>query len=150
MSPTEHSLPSGDASSHLTITASNFNCRALATPPQLSLFTDEITSTHRIVLSTASLHNPPHPAKVNMGDVAVEGVHAPAHKKAAPSIIPTIDHFEGLSAEGGDDYATLKKLQRQLEYASLCVAKVAPFWSFRWQSADLTQIHSTTGRVHQG
>ncbi|KAJ2966997.1 hypothetical protein NQ176_g9882 [Zarea fungicola] len=54
-----------------------------------------------------------------MGDVAVEGVHAPAHKKAAPSIIPTIDHFEGLSAEGGDDYATLKKLQRQLEYIQL-------------------------------
>lgn len=62
-----------------------------------------------------------------MGDVAVESAHAPAHKKAAPSIIPTIDHFEGLSTEGGDDYATLKKLQRQLEYVGLCVARVVPF-----------------------
>ncbi len=55
-----------------------------------------------------------------MGDVAVENPanHAAAHKKAAPSIIPTIDHFEGLSTEGGDDYATLKKLQRQLEYVA--------------------------------
>lgn len=53
-----------------------------------------------------------------MGDVAVESQanHAPLHKKAAPSAIPTIDNFEGLPADGEDDYATLKKLQRQLEY----------------------------------
>ncbi|EGX92455.1 26S protease regulatory subunit 6B [Cordyceps militaris CM01] len=65
-----------------------------------------------------------------MGDVAVETAnYAPAHKKAAPSVIPTIDHFEGLSSEGGDDYATLKKLQRQLEY----VARLSRVW---WQRAD--------------
>jgi 26S proteasome regulatory subunit T3 len=56
-----------------------------------------------------------------MGDVAVESAsnHVPPHKKAAPSAIPTIDHFEGLSTDGGDDYASLKKLQRQLEYIQL-------------------------------
>lgn len=52
-----------------------------------------------------------------MGDIAVE---SPAntvqpHKKFAPSAIPTIDNFEGLPADGGDEYANLKKLQRQLE-----------------------------------
>jgi 26S proteasome regulatory subunit T3 len=53
-----------------------------------------------------------------MGDVLVENPanHVPPHKKHAPSTIPSIEHFEGVPAEGGDDYATLKKLQRQLEY----------------------------------
>lgn len=55
-----------------------------------------------------------------MGDIAVENPAnvAPPHKKTAPSAIPTIDHFEGLPVDGGDEYANLKKLQRQLEYAS--------------------------------
>jgi 26S proteasome regulatory subunit T3 len=54
-----------------------------------------------------------------MGDIAVENPanSVPPHKKAAPSAIPTIDNFEGLPADGGDEYANLKKLQRQLEYA---------------------------------
>lgn len=53
-----------------------------------------------------------------MGDIAVENAanHVPPHKKAAPSAIPTIDGFEGLPTDGGDDYSSLKKLQRQLEY----------------------------------
>lgn len=52
-----------------------------------------------------------------MGDITVEtsSNHVPPHKKAAPSAIPTIDNFEGLPTDGGDDYASLKKLQRQLE-----------------------------------
>lgn len=52
-----------------------------------------------------------------MGDVAVESQAntVPPHKKAAPSAIPNIDDFEGLPTDGEDDYATLKKLQRQLE-----------------------------------
>lgn len=40
-------------------------------------------------------------------------------KKSAPSAIPNIETFEGASTEGGDDYITLKKLQRQLEYIKL-------------------------------
>ncbi|CRK17591.1 hypothetical protein BN1723_011356 [Verticillium longisporum] len=56
-----------------------------------------------------------------MGDVLVENPanHIPPHKRTAPSTIPSIDNFEGLTAEGGDDYAALKKLQRQLEYIQL-------------------------------
>lgn len=55
-----------------------------------------------------------------MGDIAVENPanYVLPHKKAAPSTIPSIDSFEGLPIEGGDDYASLKKLQRQLEYVS--------------------------------
>lgn len=53
-----------------------------------------------------------------MGDVAVESPanSVPPHKKTALSAIPTIDNFEGVSTGVGDDYANLKKLQRQLEY----------------------------------
>ena len=52
-----------------------------------------------------------------MGDIAVESAvnHVPSHKRAAPSAIPTIENFEGLPTEGGDDYSSLKKLQRQVE-----------------------------------
>lgn len=53
-----------------------------------------------------------------MGDVAVENPanQVAPHKRTAHSAIPTIDNFEGVSTDGGDDYANLKKLQRQLEY----------------------------------
>ncbi|KAK2671976.1 hypothetical protein RAB80_012055 [Fusarium oxysporum f. sp. vasinfectum] len=56
-----------------------------------------------------------------MGDVAVENPanQVAPHKRAAHSTIPTIDNFEGVSTDGGDDYANLKKLQRQLEYIQL-------------------------------
>ncbi|KAG5921929.1 hypothetical protein E4U61_006049 [Claviceps capensis] len=56
-----------------------------------------------------------------MGDVAVESqaYHLPLDKKASPSAIPNIDSFEGVPTEGGDDYATMKLLQRQLEYIQL-------------------------------
>jgi len=56
-----------------------------------------------------------------MGDILVEnasGVVQP-HKKTGPSTIPSIENFEGVSTEGGDEYATLKRLQRQLEYIQL-------------------------------
>lgn len=56
-----------------------------------------------------------------MGDVLVENPvnHVPPHKKPAPSTIPSVENFEGLPTEGGDEYATLKRLQRQLEYIQL-------------------------------
>jgi 26S proteasome regulatory subunit T3 len=52
-----------------------------------------------------------------MGDVLVENPtnHVAPHKKVLPSTIPNIETFEGLPPDGGDEYATLKKLQRQLE-----------------------------------
>lgn len=70
-----------------------------------------------------------------MGDVAVENPanQVAPHKRAAHSAIPTIDNFEGVSTDGGDDYANLKKLQRQLEYDTP-VSDIAKWWetdSFR-------------------
>jgi hypothetical protein len=53
-----------------------------------------------------------------MGDVLLEtpvDVAAPAHRKTPLSSMPNIDTLEGISADGGDEYATMKKLQRQLE-----------------------------------
>lgn len=56
-----------------------------------------------------------------MGDVLVENAanHIPATKKSAPSTIPSIENFEGIGTDTGDEYASLKKLQRQLEYIQL-------------------------------
>ena len=54
----------------------------------------------------------------DMGDVLVENSAAqvPPHKKQLPSSIPNIDSLEGLGTDGSDEYSTLKKLQRHLEY----------------------------------
>lgn len=55
-----------------------------------------------------------------MGDVLVENpANLASIKKPAPSTIPAIDNFEGIATDTGDDYADLKKLQRQLEYIQL-------------------------------
>merc|ERR1711977_57565 len=59
--------------------------------------------------------------RYKMGDVMIE---SPAnqvlpHRKQMPSSIPNIDTLEGLGTDGTDDYASLKKLQRQLEYIHL-------------------------------
>lgn len=53
-----------------------------------------------------------------MADAAVDNpsLTVPPHKKQLPSSIPNFDTLEGFSTEGGDDYSTFKKLQRQLEY----------------------------------
>ena len=57
-----------------------------------------------------------------MGDVAVENpanIVAP-HKRQAPSnAIPNIDSLEGISSDDSDEYSTLKKLQRHLEFVFL-------------------------------
>ena len=57
-----------------------------------------------------------------MGDIAVENpanIVAP-HKRQAPSnSIPNIDSLDGIGSDGSDEYSTLKKLQRHLEYAAL-------------------------------
>ncbi|KAH6847298.1 P-loop containing nucleoside triphosphate hydrolase protein [Chaetomium sp. MPI-CAGE-AT-0009] len=56
-----------------------------------------------------------------MGDVLVENAPNSIQplKKHTPSTIPSIENFEGVSTEGGDEYANLKRLQRQLEYIQL-------------------------------
>lgn len=64
------------------------------------------------------------------------------HKKQLPSSIPNIDSLEGIGSDTTDEYSTLKKLQRHLEYASRgsrCVSV-----------ADLAQIYPIARRVHQG
>jgi len=56
-----------------------------------------------------------------MGDVLVDNGSNSVlpHKKTPFSTIPSIESFDGLSSEGGDEYGNLKKLQRQLEYIQL-------------------------------
>lgn len=52
-----------------------------------------------------------------MGDVLVEtpSNHVTPKKPLPSTTIPNIETFEGLPLDSGDEYATLKKLQRQLE-----------------------------------
>lgn len=51
-----------------------------------------------------------------MGDVLVE---SPVAFPKRPTTIAGVEHFDGVSSEIGDEYNTLKKLQRQLEYIQL-------------------------------
>jgi 26S proteasome regulatory subunit T3 len=55
-----------------------------------------------------------------MGDVAVESsaTNVTPSKSAPFDTIPNIDSLEGTDADGGDEYATLKRLQRHLEYGT--------------------------------
>jgi hypothetical protein len=80
-----------------------------------------------------------------MGDVLVENPanHVPPHKKQAPAV-SNIENFEGLQIDGADDYATLKKLQRQLEY------DIRAFWGLATGLTSDAQIHPAARRVHQG
>lgn len=57
-----------------------------------------------------------------MGDILIEtpaSIHAAPLKMAALSTIPGLGNFDGAVTENGDEYATLKKLQGQLEYIQL-------------------------------
>jgi 26S proteasome regulatory subunit T3 len=62
-----------------------------------------------------------------MADVAVENpMNIVLHKKPAlTDTLPNIDPLEGPGNDNGDEYATLKRLQRHLEYAR-----------FRWSSQE--------------
>lgn len=54
-----------------------------------------------------------------MGDVAVENPVnslAPLPKPAALDALGNLDSLEGTGADGNDEYATLKRLQRHLEW----------------------------------
>lgn len=56
-----------------------------------------------------------------MADVLVDNpanIVAP-HNKPIPSNIPNVETIDGIPAQGGDEYAVLKKLQRHLEYIQL-------------------------------
>ena len=61
-----------------------------------------------------------------MGDVAVENPFnmVSPHKKQTPSHVPNID-IEGIGNDDSDEYSTLKKLQRHLEYTLTPMMTVA-------------------------
>lgn len=102
------------------------HCAAIAAPTKLS---SRLLGKSTLVATFFRLRRPRQlrvslqsfPAfldRQNMGDVLVESranSTAP-HKKGLASMIPNIESFEGLPPEGGDEYETLKKLQRELEY----------------------------------
>jgi 26S proteasome regulatory subunit T3 len=77
-----------------------------------------------------------------MGDVLVENPanHVLPQQKALPSTIPNIETFEGLPPDGGDEYATLKKLQRQLEYATLLSQALVSVLDEAGRALELTSI----------
>jgi 26S proteasome regulatory subunit T3 len=64
-----------------------------------------------------------------MADVLVE--HSAnavlPHKKSAPAdSIPNIDSLEGSGNDGGDEYSTLKRFQRHLEYEFMHIQTI--YW----------------------
>lgn len=65
-----------------------------------------------------------------MGDVVVESPAnsvTPYTKSAPLDTIPNIESIEGTANDGGDEYATLKKLQRHLEYAGRSPPTHSPY-----------------------
>ena len=52
-----------------------------------------------------------------MGDVMVENPprELPTSSRLLPSSLPNFEMLEGMSSDSGDEYTTLKKLQRELE-----------------------------------
>lgn len=58
-----------------------------------------------------------------MGDVAVENPAnnvTPLVKPGALDALANLDSLDGTGADGNDEYATLKRLQRHLEYVWTC------------------------------
>ncbi len=79
-----------------------------------------------------------------MGDVLVENPvnSVLPHKKQFPTdSIPNIDSLEGSGNDGGDEYSTLKRYQRHLEYESSMSASALPL--------TILQIHQLARRIHQ-
>jgi hypothetical protein len=62
-----------------------------------------------------------------------------------PSSIPNIDSLEGLGTDGSDEYSTLKKLQRHLEYAHFLVCS-----SSMLISAGIFNFRRNTSRTNKG
>jgi len=84
-----------------------------------------------------------------MGDVLVDSpIQAipPQKKPAVSDAIPDIDPLEGVGSDNGDEYSTLKRLQRHLEYVG---------WLLRRPSARLTvtgtsNCKKNTSRMSRG
>jgi hypothetical protein len=81
-----------------------------------------------------------------MGDVAVENPAnnvTPLPKPSALDTLGNLDTLEGTGVDGSDEYASLKRLQRHLEY-------VWPMMSSSTVLTPPTQIHPVAGGIHQG
>ncbi len=52
-----------------------------------------------------------------MADVMVDTPpsQAPGNRRPLPSTIPNFEALEGMGSDNGDEYSTMKKLQRELE-----------------------------------
>lgn len=81
-----------------------------------------------------------------MGDVAVESslTNVTPSKSAPFDTIPNIDSLEGTDIDGGDEYATLKRLQRHLEYV-IYNPRASELLS---SGNNPKQIHPASRRVH--
>lgn len=86
-----------------------------------------------------------------MGDLAVEtpAAQLPLHKKQLPSSIPNIDSLEGIGTDGSDEYSTLKKLQRHLEYA-LCIFPYEDISFTNARPLDISTYKRSTSKMSSG
>jgi hypothetical protein len=77
-----------------------------------------------------------------MGDVLLEKPMAivPPHKLGIADSMPEIDSIEGAGLDGDDEYSTMKRLQRHLEFVHSGLSS---------RSADGFQVHQAARRVHQ-
>lgn len=64
-------------------------------------------------------------------------------KAVLSDAIPDIDLLEGTANDDGDEYSILKRYQRQLEY-DLCLVYCLGL------VLTCFQIHTASGRIHQG
>ena len=70
----------------------------------------------------------------------------PPHKRQPPSnAIPNVDSLEGINNDDSDEYSTLKKLQRHLEYA---ISSSTAF--FPLIMLDILTCKKSTSRMSRG
>jgi len=90
-----------------------------------------------------------------MADVAVENPanNVTLHNKPTPlDTIPNVDSLEGTGSDGGDEYATLKRLQRHLEYVPLGSVSSGIVWWLVLTTliADTFNSKRNTSRMNRG
>jgi 26S proteasome regulatory subunit T3 len=83
-----------------------------------------------------------------MGDAMVENpaTQVLPHRKHMQSSIPNIDSLEGLGTDGSDEYSTLKKLERHMEWVELEMAQMDCGWTI----ADTSSSRKNTSRTNNG
>jgi 26S proteasome regulatory subunit T3 len=83
-----------------------------------------------------------------MGDAIVENpaTQVLPHRKHMQSSIPNIDSLEGLGTDGSDEYSTLKKLERHMEWVEFEMAQMGCGWTI----ADTSSFRKNTSRMNSG